>query len=161
MAEEASAVLQDLDKKLMMEMQDHFPLSPRPFKELADRLGIPEEEVIERTRRLQAEGMIRRIGPILDVRRVKGRVGSLIGMKVPEDRLEEVAKIVNQFREVSHNYVRNDEYNVWFTISARGQERFNEILDAIKRESGIDDILVLSTKRYFKLSVRFDLERDL
>lgn len=153
-------VIEDVDRKLMMEMQDHFPRSVTPFKEIASRLGLTEEEVLERTRRLQEKGMIRRIGPILNVRRVRQRVGSLIGMRVPGQRLDEVAEVINQFREVSHNYIRNDEYNVWFTISARGQERFDEILDTIRRETGIDDILVLTTIRYFKLGVRFDLERD-
>jgi len=143
-----------------MEMQDNFPLCKRPFAELANRLGLKEKEVVDRTREMKDRGMIRRIGPLLNVRRMRNRVSCLVGMKVPNTRIEEVAKMINKLPEVSHNYEREDEYNLWFTLSTKSKERMDRILDYIRGKSGLEQILVLPTTKYFKLKVQFDLLED-
>jgi DNA-binding Lrp family transcriptional regulator len=148
--------LDDLDRRLLDLVQKMFPLTERPFLALGEILGVGEDEAIKRTKRLSDLGIIRRIGPILDMRRL-GCSGVLVALPVSDERREEVAEIVNGYQEISHNYLRpNDtEYNMWFTISA-SHARIEEILSEIKEKTGLDQ-LVLPTKRIFKIGVRFEI----
>ena len=148
--------LDDVDRRLLDLVQKEFPLTGRPFLALGEILGTSEDEVIRRTKRLQDLGIIRRIGPILDMRRL-GCSGVLVALPVPDGRIDEVADVVNGYREISHNYLRpNDtEFNMWFTISA-SEARIEEILAEIRDETGLDQLL-LPTKRIFKIGVRFDI----
>ena len=148
--------LDDLDRRLLEMVQEEFPLTPRPFLALGEALGIGEEEAIKRTERLQDLGIIRRIGPVLDMRRL-GSSGVLVALPVCDEMMEEVAQIVNGYQEISHNYLRPNEagFNMWFTISA-SQARIEEILSEIKEKTGLDQLL-LPTRRIFKIGVRFDI----
>jgi DNA-binding Lrp family transcriptional regulator len=148
--------LDDMDRKLLDLVQKEFPLTERPFLALGEILGINEAEAIKRTERLSNLGIIRRIGPILDMRKL-GCSGVLVALPVSSERMEEVAEIVNGYQEISHNYLRPNEtdYNIWFTISA-SQARIEEILSEIKETTGLDQ-LVLPTKRIFKIGVRFEI----
>jgi len=148
--------LDDLDRRLLDLVQKEFPLTERPFLSLGEILGISEGEAIKRTKRLSNLGIIRRIGPILDMRKL-GCSGVLVALPVSSERMEEVAEIVNRYQEISHNYLRpNDtEFDMWFTISA-SQARIEEILAEIKEKTGLDQ-LVLPTKRIFKIGVRFEI----
>ena len=148
--------LDDLDRRLLEMVQEEFPLTPRPFLALGEALGIGEEEAIKRTERLQDLGIIRRIGPVLDMRRL-GSSGVLVALPVCDEMMEEVAQIVNGYQEISHNYLRPNEagFNMWFTISA-SQARIEEILSEIKDKTGLDQLL-LPTRRIFKIGVRFDI----
>lgn len=150
------ADLDDLDRRLLDLVQREFPLTERPFLALGEILGIGEEEVIGRAERLQDLGIIRRIGPILDMRKL-GCSGVLVALPVSDGKMDEVAGIVNRYQEISHNYLRPNEtdYNMWFTISASGA-RIEEILSEIKEKTGLDQ-LVLPTKRIFKIGVRFEI----
>lgn len=146
----------DLDRRLLEMVQEEFPLKARPFLALGEALGIGEEEAIRRAGRLRDLGIIRRIGPVLDMRRL-GFSGVLVALPVSDGKMEEVAQIVNGFQEISHNYLRPNEtrFNMWFTISA-SQARIEEILSEIKEKTGLDQ-LVLPTERIFKIGVRFDI----
>ena len=148
--------LDDLDRRLLDIVQKEFPLTGRPFLALGEILGVGEEEAIKRTKRLCDLGIIRRIGPILDMRRL-GCSGGLVALPVSDGRIDEVAEVVNGYREISHNYLRpNDtEFNMWFTISA-SEARIEEILAEIKEKTGLDQLL-LPTKRIFKIGVRFEI----
>jgi DNA-binding Lrp family transcriptional regulator len=148
--------LDDLDRRLLALVQEEFPLTGRPFLALGEILGISEEEVIGRAKRLRDLGIIRRIGPILDMRRL-GCSGVLVALPVSDGRINEVAGVVNGYQEISHNYLRPNEteYNMWFTISA-SQERIDEILTEIREKTGLDQ-LILPTKRIFKIGVRFEI----
>lgn len=154
--EETGPDLDDLDRRLLALVQEEFPLTERPFLALGEILGASEEEVIRRAKRLQDLGIIRRIGPILDMRRL-GCSGVLVALPVSDGRMNEVADVVNSYQEISHNYLRpNDtKFNMWFTISA-SQERIDEILAEIKEKTSLDQ-LVLPTKRIFKIGVRFEI----
>jgi len=123
---------------------------------LGEKLGIQGSEVISRLSALQEQGLIRRIGPVLDLRKL-GRRGVLVAVKTTEEKAYDVAGIVNNYREVSHNYLRPNEtgYNLWFTISA-DEERIEEILSDVLSRTGCK-ILVLPTLRIFKIGVKFDI----
>ncbi len=148
--------MDDVDALLLDLVQEGFPVMARPFRALGNALGLEEEEVIRRLERLQQEGLVRRIGPILDLRRV-GLGGVLAAMKVEPEKADEVAGVVNEYPEVSHNYLRPDEsgYHLWFTVSAH-EDRIQEILSEIRSRTGLE-MLVLPTSRIFKIGVRFDI----
>jgi DNA-binding Lrp family transcriptional regulator len=148
--------MDEIDLKLLAVVQDGFPVTPRPFRDLGVALGMSESEVMARLAGLQSEGLVRRIGPILDLRKM-GRSGILAALEVPIDEADRAAEVVNQYSEVSHNYLRPNEsgYNLWFTISAH-DERIQEILKEIRSRSG-RKLLVLPTGRIFKIGVKFDI----
>jgi|GEM_PF-152440 len=148
--------LDDLDRRLLEIIQEEFPLAARPFFALGEVLGRSEDEVIRRAKRLRDLGIIRRIGPILDMRRL-GCSGVLVALPVPDERIDQVAEVVNGYREISHNYLRpnHTKFNMWFTISA-SEARIEEILSEIRDETGLDQLL-LPTKRIFKIGVRFEI----
>ncbi len=148
--------MDEADLKLLALVQDGFPISSRPFRELGDALGLEEDEVISRLAELQKEGLVRRIGPILDLRRL-GRSGILAALAVPLDEADGAADMVNPYPEVSHNYLRpNDSgYNLWFTVSGT-EERIQDILQEIQAKTG-RKMLVLPTLRIFKIGVKFDI----
>lgn len=148
--------MDELDLRILAALQEYFPLVDRPFRELAEGLGIEEDELIRRVSRLKELGLIRRIGPILDLKRL-GMVGVLVAMRVSSEDADQLSSVVNEYDEVSHNYLRPNEsgYNLWFTISAP-EERVDEIISEIRRRTG-REMLVLPTIKIFKIGVKFDI----
>ncbi|MCL7413386.1 MAG: AsnC family transcriptional regulator [ANME-2 cluster archaeon] len=148
--------LDDLDKAILNEIQVDFPLAVQPFRELAANVGTTEDEVINRIKRLTRDGAIRRIGPILNVKNTGGE-STLAAVKAPEDRIDEVANIISSYDEVSHNYLRPAEYNIWFTVSAPDKERLARILEEIETRTGCP-LIDLPTLRLFKIGVKFNIK---
>ena len=148
--------MDEIDRKLLAALQESFPLTERPYRDLGEPLSLSEHEVIERLGGLQKEGLIRRIGPILDLRKM-GLGGMLAACRVPVEEADEVAGVVSEYPEVSHNYLRPNEsgYNLWFTVSAR-EDRIGEILREIGERTG-RKLLVLPTGKIFKIGVKFDI----
>jgi DNA-binding Lrp family transcriptional regulator len=148
--------MDEIDLELLSAVQDGFPITPRPFRDLGVALGLDEDEVILRLAGLQKDGLVRRIGPILDLRKL-GRSGILAALQVSAEEADSAARIINEYPEVSHNYLRPDEsgYNLWFTVSA-SEERIQEILQEIRTKTG-RKMLLLPTLRIFKIGVRFDI----
>ena len=149
-------MLDELDKKLVVLIQERFPLVLRPFKALASSLSVSEDDVMRRVRRLKARGIIKRIGPVHNPQNLGYRRRTLAGMLVPEGKLEETVKIVNSFVEVTHNYLRRDDsFNLWFTLICPTQKRIDEIIREIKRKSGIKKLINLPTIRTIKIKTVF------
>lgn len=148
--------MDNTDLRILAAVQEEFPLVSRPFLALGERLDLGEDEVIRRLENLERDGLVRRLGPILDIRKL-GLAGVLVAVKVSEGDARRVADVVDQYEEVSHNYLRpNDSgYNMWFTVSAK-EDRIQEILAEIGSRTG-RKLLVLPTVRIFKIGVKFDI----
>ncbi|MCQ6963246.1 AsnC family transcriptional regulator [Methanolobus chelungpuianus] len=147
--------LDETDKKILNTIQHEFPLDTHPFLKLGEGLEISEEEILTRLRRLQEEGAVRKIGPVINRNRVGG-TSTLVAVKVPEEMIDKVADYIDEYAEVSHNYLRPDIYNVWFTLSASDEERIQEILRELSQKTGLE-FVNLPTVRLFKIGVRFNI----
>ena len=147
--------LDTVDKKLITYLQEDFPLVLTPFRELGKRLSLTEKAVIERVKRLKSCGIIKRIGPIHNPQNL-GYKRTLAGIRVPEERLGEVSRLVSSFEEVTHNYLRQDDtFNLWFTLICPTEKRINAILSEIKKKSGIKAMINLPTIRTIKIRTVF------
>ncbi|MDD5418785.1 MAG: AsnC family transcriptional regulator [Methanomicrobiaceae archaeon] len=145
------------DLLILDALQDSLPLVVRPFAAIAGRLGITESELLQRLVRLQAAGILRSVSPVLESRRLGLAAATLIALAVPEERVQEVARIVSSYPEVSHNYRRDHPYSIWFTLAAPTEERIAEVLAEILRRTGIgeEEMLDLPTVHAYKIDVRF------
>jgi siroheme decarboxylase len=148
--------MDSIDRKILNLIQEDFPIAEAPFAEVGAQMGISEDEVLKRIGKLKEKGIIRRIGAIFDLRKL-GFASTLCAARVPEGEMHAFVEAVNTFTGVTHNYRRDDDYNVWFTLIAPGEEALEAELAAIKRETGIDDILSLRATRTFKINARFDV----
>lgn len=148
-----------MDRKLLEKAQNDFPLAVRPWESMGNDLGITENEVMERLMRLFRRGVIRRIGPAFDASRVGLMASTLIAMKVPENRIENVAKLIRKYGGVSHCYEREHDYNLWFTIAAHDEDELGKALEEIRGGAHIaeQDMLNLPSIRIFKVDVGFQL----
>jgi len=144
--------LSALERRLLDEAQREFPVCSRPYAELGRIVGCSEEEAYDTIQDLRQRGVIRRIGGIFDSRRL-GYTSELVAMKVPRDRLEEVAQVVNECEGVTHNYERVGEYNLWFTITAKTRAELDQRVAEVRDRTGVDDILRLPASRVFKSRV--------
>ncbi len=147
--------LDSLDRQLLERIQRAFPVEPRPFRALADQVGSTEADVLTRVQRLQDQGIIRQIGPVFDLKRLD-HISTLCAAKVAPGEVEAVAAVINQFTEVTHNYLREHAYNLWFTVIAPSGERIEAILQTIRGATGVEDVVSLPAERTFKIDVRFD-----
>ena len=140
----------------MNEIQSDFPISSRPYHDVAKRLNLTEEKVIEAVRRLKDKGIIRRIGGNFHSRRLNF-VSTLCAAKVPEDRIDMFVEVVNDYPGVTHNYLRNNRYNIWFTFIAENMTNIQNALGEISEKTGITEILNLPAKKMFKIKVDFEV----
>ncbi len=147
--------MDDVDKKILNIIQAGFPVEAEPFKVLGEQVGISEDDVLERIKKLKETGIIRRIGAVFDTRRL-GFVSTLCAARVPEEKLKEFVEIVNSYPGVTHNYRRSHEYNVWFTCIASTEEKIRKTLMEISEKTDITDMLNMPAKRKFKINVSFD-----
>lgn len=147
--------MDQIDRNLLNIIQSDFPIDVRPYDVLANRLGISADEALRRVSELFDAGVIRKIGPSFDTRKL-GHVNTLVAAKVDHDRLEEVAIIVSAYPEVTHNYGRNFDYNLWFTLVCESREQMDALIEEIESISGIADLRILPAERTFKIKVGFE-----
>lgn len=148
--------MDDIDKKILNILQKEFPLTERPFLAVAGKCGISEEEVISRVQKLKEKGILRRIGAIFNGANL-GRVSTLCAARVPEEKLDNFVSAVNAYSGVTHNYRRNNDYNVWFTVNAVSREEIARFLAQLKENTGVPDILEMQAVRTFKIDASFEM----
>ena len=155
----AAVPLDELDRRLLNLLQGSFPLAGRPFAEVGRLAGTDEGEVLRRTRRLLEARIIREITPIFDTR-VLGYKSMLVAAKVDPENPHRAASIINSHPGVSHNYLRNHDFNLWFTIAVEPDSRLGlgGTLEALQRLTGAQSMRQLPTLRMFK--IRMDLEME-
>jgi siroheme decarboxylase len=148
--------MDELDKTILNRIQTRFPLTSRPFAVIARELGTTEDEVLKRVSRLKEVDIIRRIGGNF----VPGKVGfvsTLCAACVPEEKLDLFTRTVNTFPGVTHNYLRENRYNVWFTFIAPSMDTIRSNLARIAEKTGVRRILNLPATHVFKIKAKFDL----
>ena len=148
--------LDTIDRAILNRIQSDFPMTSRPYMSVADEVGISEDDVLNRLARLKEIGIIRRIGGNFVPNKL-GFVSTLCAAKVPEDMIESFAKVVNRYPGVTHNYLRDNKYNIWFTFIAPSMEVIEANLKNISKETKISDIINLPATKVFKIKAHFDL----
>ncbi|RJQ30538.1 MAG: Lrp/AsnC family transcriptional regulator [Peptococcaceae bacterium] len=148
--------LDETDRQLLNLIQTQFPVVPEPYRELAQKLRIGEPEVLKRLDRLLREKVIRRLGGIFDSRKI-GYSGTLCAVKVAPEMIEAVAAAVNSHPGVTHNYLREHDYSMWFTLLAESEAKLNEIIGEIRNCTGVIALVSLPAEKIFKIRVNFDL----
>ncbi len=155
----AAIPLDDLDRRLLNLMQGSFPLAPRPYEHIAATAGISEAEAIDRVQRLLDERIIRQVTPIFDTRAL-GYSSMLVAAKVDPENPWRAANVINEHPGVSHNYLRNHDFNIWFTIATEPGSPLglDGTLEVLGRLAGAESIRQLPTLKLFK--IRMDLEME-
>jgi siroheme decarboxylase len=155
----AAVAMDDVDRRLLNLMQGSFPIALRPYEHVAGLAGIPAEEVRARVQRLLDKRIIRQVTPIFDTRAL-GYSSMLVAAKVDPEHPHRAAQVINEHPGVSHNYLRNHEFNLWFTIATEPDSKLGleGTLEVLARESGAESVRQLPTLKLFK--IRMDLEME-
>jgi len=148
------------DSQILQELQYNFPLSERPYEVIADRLQISHVELWDRVQGMLDEGVIRRMGASFDSNKLGFR-STLDAVSVDSELVDSAADVIGQFYEVTHCYLRNDVFNIWFTLIAVDNNRIENILEQIRKSLCLESskVLNLPMKRLFKLDARFNVSR--
>jgi DNA-binding Lrp family transcriptional regulator len=144
-----------LDRAIINSLQGGFPVSERPYAEVAQRLATTEDELLRRIDALLDNGTLTRFGPLYHAERLGGGL-TLAAMRVAQDDFERVTEIVNAFTEVAHNYARDHDFNMWFVLATETPGRIGEVIDAIERASGYRVYNMPKIEEYF-VGLKFDV----
>lgn len=147
--------LEQQDRKLLDLLQNGFPISAAPYLEMAQELGLTEDEVISRVDFLKQQGIVRRIGAVLDAR-MMGYQSTLCACQVEPLDLEQVAAAVSALPGVTHNYQRDHRYNLWFTLTAPSAEALAQLLQDLQQRTGVKIVAMPATSLY-KIDARFEV----
>ena len=148
--------LDDIDRTILNRIQSDFPITSRPYRIIAEKLGLAEEDVIKRVVRLKDAGIIRRIGGNFTPDKL-GFVSTLCAAAVPEEKISRFAEVVNRYPGVTHNYRRENAVNIWFTFIAPTMDEINANLKQIAEETGVTKILNLPATKVFKIRAEFKI----
>lgn len=152
--------MDEIDIKILMELQNNFPLSEKPYEVVAERLQMSTEQLWSRVQRMLDDGVIRRMGASFDSNKLGFR-STLAAVSVGPELVDRAAKVIGQFPEVTHNYLRDDVFNIWFTMIAVDEKRIEDVLEEIRTTLSLEKsaVLNLPVKRLFKLDARFNVSR--
>ncbi|MCK5837666.1 MAG: Lrp/AsnC family transcriptional regulator [Desulfobacula sp.] len=149
-------VIDEKNKKILNNIQIDFPIHSRPYKIIAQRLDLSEDELIIRIKQMKKDMLIRRIGGNFSPDKL-GYHSTLCAAKVPEDKIKHFTKTINAYSGVTHNYKRDHEFNIWFTFIASSVEIIKTNLKQISKVTGVETILNLPATKVFKISANFKL----
>ncbi|MCU7816461.1 MAG: Lrp/AsnC family transcriptional regulator [Candidatus Thiodiazotropha sp. (ex Rostrolucina anterorostrata)] len=147
--------LNEIEKRLLNDFQDGFPLTTSPFQDIAEQLGSNEQIVMNTLEQLQNNGLISRVGPVFRPNRVGA--STLAAMAVPMERLEAVAALVSGYGEVNHNYEREHDLNLWFVATAADREKLNSVISEIETRTGLE-VIDLPMIEDFYINLGFPLQ---
>ncbi len=148
-------MLTDLHKQLLNDFQRDFPLSARPYQDIADRLGVTENEVLTALKDSTIQPFISRIGPVIRPNQIG--VSSLVAMAIPEIHLQSVADKISAYSEVNHNYEREHRFNLWFVAMAADAEHLSLFIEKVERETGYKTMPLPLVNDFF-IDLGFKLE---
>jgi len=153
---QSNAQLDEMDRMILNEIQSHFPIEARPYQVLGEKLGCAEEEALQRLQDLKDREVIRRIGANCNSRKL-GYTSTLCAAKVPFRLMERFVEVVNSYMGVTHNYRRDHDYNIWFTLIAPSEEKIERILREIIELTEVGEVISLPAERLFKIQVDFEV----
>lgn len=148
--------MDSVDKAILNRIQGEFPISEDPYGDIGSAVGASSTEVLSRVKRLKGEGIIRKVGPFFDAKKM-GHKSTLCAVDVPEEKIKETADIISAYVEVTHNYLRLGHPNIWFTLIARDAAEIERILAEISEKAGVGPIRNLPAKKMFKIKVDLKL----
>jgi DNA-binding Lrp family transcriptional regulator len=148
--------LEDLDRELLNAVQWDFPLDPRPFAVLGERLGLTEEATLDRVARVKQLGVLRQLSAIFDTRAL-GYGSALVAAQIDPDRVDEAAAVISAHPGVSHNYKRNHRYNLWYTVAVPPGDSLEEHVEVLHHQSGALVTRRLPTLKLYKIGVKLDM----
>jgi DNA-binding Lrp family transcriptional regulator len=151
--------IDETDRKLLNDIQWVFPLVDRPYLEMSKQYSLSEQEVMRRITGLKKLGLIRQVNAIFDTRRL-GYKSALIAFAVEPDKLDAVADKVNEHPGVSHNYERNHEYNMWFTLAVPPDSDMKDELNRMSALDGVTKYRLLPTLKMYKIGVKLDMVNE-
>ena len=147
------------DRELLNHLQSSFPLTEEPFLQLGRELGMSEPDAIGRVRALKDRNVVRQISAIFDTRRL-GYKTSLVAARFSPEGLDAGARAINEHPGVSHNYARNGQFNLWFTLAVPPYESLEDTVEEMARRTGAEGYRILPTIRFFKIGVNFDMVKE-
>ncbi|MDP6857509.1 MAG: Lrp/AsnC family transcriptional regulator [Candidatus Nitrosopelagicus sp.] len=148
-----------LDTEILNEIQWKFPLIAKPFDEMAKKFEISSNEIKDRLVQLKKKGVLRQLSAIFDTRKL-GYTSSLVAMEIEPDKLEYIAHQINKHPGVSHNYEREHQFNLWFTLAVPPGSDLEKELDKFSKLDGIKKTRMLPTLQLFKIGVKLDMVDD-
>jgi DNA-binding Lrp family transcriptional regulator len=149
-------LLDETDKAILNRIQSDFPITPSPYLAIAEELRLTENDVIKRLKKLKKNGIIRRMGGNFVPEKL-GFVSTLCAAVVPEEKIGAFTKVINRYPGVTHNYLRDGSFNVWFTFIAPSMKEIDSNLKQILKETGVKEIINLPATKVFKIKAHFDL----
>ncbi len=146
-----------MKEEILSRIQKKFPLVPKPFKVIADELGMSEEEVLTILQEEKKKNIIRQTSAIFDTKRL-GYTSSLVAFKIPAEKISAAVKIINAHPGISHNYERNHEFNIWFTLAVAPDSKLGleKTLEILAKLTEAEDYIMLPTLKLFKINVKLN-----
>jgi DNA-binding Lrp family transcriptional regulator len=140
--------MNELDKLIINALQDGFPICDAPYRQVAEQLGLSEQELLNRLKALLDNGTLTRFGPLYNAEQMGGAL-TLAAVKAPKERYDEITDIINAFPEVAHNYARNHELNMWFVLATETPGQIQQTISAIEQQTGLTVYNMPKNKEYF------------
>lgn len=140
--------MDDTDKLIINVLQKGFPICESPYRHVAGQIGITEDQLLSRLQTLLDDGVLSRFGPMYHAEQMGGAL-TLAALKVPDERFDEVAEIVNGFPEVAHNYARNHTLNMWFVLATERPEQVESAIEQIERQTGLQVYNMPKIREYY------------
>ncbi len=146
--------LSAVDRRILNRLQDDMPFTERPWEAMAKELNIEEDLLLKKVLSFKRRGIVRRISAVFSPRKVDF-ASTLAAVKIAPGRISQAARIINSYPEVTHNYRRGGEYDLWFALVAKDKRKISRILNRIRRDRDIEKLSEFPVVKLFKINVRF------